>query len=166
MGLIPADSRASYTVTSPFSVSLTTAGKAVFPYLTPANPIAVAGQGTTRVRVYHATYAAAPNATTTLLLALALFTVAATHTTSDGREIRALTMDNGSTLVHSLAFGYGVINWVTKSIFLGSRRVPLNPEINDRLPGKWICTQHSTSHVKSVIRFHVFSGRTRSTGIG
>ena len=44
-------------------------------------------------------------------------------------------MDNSPGLLHSMAFGYGVINWVTKGIFLGSRKVYLNPEIDDILLG-------------------------------
>ena len=66
------------------------------------------------------------------------YTVGVTHTTADGREILALTMDNTPTLLHSLGFGYGVINWVTKGIFLGSRKVYLNPEFDDMLLGNWL----------------------------
>jgi len=118
-GLLPADSGASYTATNPLNVTLTTAGAAVFPYLNSANAVPVAGQGTTGVRAYRATTTTAANETTTSLMTAGSFTVAATHTTADGREILALTMDNAPTLLHSLAFGYGVINWVTKGMFLG-----------------------------------------------
>lgn len=137
-GLLPADSGASYTAASPLNVTLTTAGAAVFPYLNSANAVPVAGQGTSGIRAYRATATAAANETTTPLLTAGSYTVAVTHTTADGREILALTMDNGATLLHSLGFGYGVINWVTKGIFLGSRKVYLNPQIDDMLLGNWI----------------------------
>ena len=65
------------------------------------------------------------------------YVVAATHTTAAGEQILALTMDNGPTLLHSQAFGYGVINWVTNGMFLGSRRVYLNTENDDILLGNW-----------------------------
>jgi hypothetical protein len=134
-GLLPADSGVSYTAANPLNVNLTTAGAAIFPYLNSANSIAVSGQGSSGIRAYRATTTAAANETTTSLLTAGSFTVAATHTTADGRETLALTMDNSPGLLHSLAFSYGVINWVTKGVFLGSRRVYLNPQIDDMLLG-------------------------------
>jgi hypothetical protein len=137
-GLVPADSGVSYTPASPLNVTLTTAGAAVFPYLNAANAIAVEGQGTSGIKAYRATPTAAANETTTPLLMAGPYTVAVTHTLANGQQILALTMDNSPTLVHSMAFGYGVINWVTNGIFLGSRKVYLNPEIDDFLLGNWI----------------------------
>lgn len=137
-GLLPANSGATYTAASPLNVTLTTAGSAVFPYLNAANPIPVAGQGTTGIEAYLATPTAAANETTTPLLMAGTYTVAVTHTTAAGEQILALTMDNAPTLLHSEAFGYGVINWVTQGIFLGSRKVYLNPEIDDLMLGNWI----------------------------
>lgn len=134
-GLLPADSGGSYTTASPLNVTLTTAGAAVFPYLNAASTIPVAGQGSIGIWVYRALPTAAANETTTPLLTAGSYTVAVTHSTSDGREILALTMDNYPTLLHSIAFGYGVVNWVTKGVFLGSRRVYLNPQIDDMLLG-------------------------------
>jgi hypothetical protein len=136
-GLLPADSGVSYTAASPLIVTLTTAGSAVFPYLNAANPIPVAGQGTSGITAYQTTPTAAANETTTPLMMAGSYTVAVTHTTAAGEEILALTMDNSPSLLHSQAFGYGVINWVTKGIFLGSRKVYLNPQIDDLLLGNW-----------------------------
>jgi hypothetical protein len=137
-GLLPADSGATYTAASPLNVTLTSAGAAVFPYLNSANAIPVAGQGTSGIQAYRATTTAAANETTTSLMTAGSYTVAATHTTADGREILALTMNNAPTLLHSMAFGYGVINWVTKGVFLGSRKVYLDPQTDDMLLGNWI----------------------------
>ena len=134
-GLLPADSGANYSSSNPLNVKLTTAGASVFSYLNSANSIAVSGQGTSTVRAYLATTTAAANETTTPLITTGTYTVAATHTTGDGRETLALTMNNGPTLLHSVAFSYGVINWVTKGVFLGSRKVYLNPQIDDMLLG-------------------------------
>jgi hypothetical protein len=136
-GLLAAGSGASYTAANPLNVKLTPAGAAVFPYLNAANPIPVAGQGTSAVKAYLATTTAAVNETTTPLLTSGAYTVAVTHTTAAGQETLALTMDNAPTLTHSFAFGYGVINWVTKGIFLGSRKVYLNNETDDLLLGNW-----------------------------
>jgi hypothetical protein len=136
-GLVPAGS-GSYTASNPLNVTLTAAGAAVFPYLNSANPIAVEGQGTSSIQAYLATPTAGANETTTPLLTAGSYTVGVLHTTANGEQILALTMSNGPSLVHSLAFGYGVINWVTDGIFLGSRKVYLNPEIDDVLLGNWI----------------------------
>ncbi|MBV8864640.1 MAG: hypothetical protein JO210_04490 [Acidobacteriaceae bacterium] len=143
-GLLPADSGASYTAANPLNVTLTAAGGLVFPYLNSGNPIPISGQGTTGIRAYRATTTAAANETTTALMTAGSYIVAATHTTAGGQETLALTMDNSPTLLHSQAFGYGVINWVTKGVFLGSRKVYLNPETDDMLLGNWIYapTQH------------------------
>jgi len=137
-GLLPADSGVNYTAANPLNVTLTSAGAAVFPYLNSANAIAIAGQGTSGIKAYRATTTTAANETTTPLLTAGAYTVAATHTLANGQQILALTMDNNPTLIHSMAFGYGVINWVTNGIFLGSRKVYLNPEIDDFLLGNWL----------------------------
>ncbi|MFL6452121.1 MAG: hypothetical protein ACJ746_31305 [Bryobacteraceae bacterium] len=134
-GLVPADGGTNYSSSNPLNVKLTAAGASVFSYLNAVNSIPVNGQGTSTVRAYLATTTAAANETTTPLITTGIYTVAATHTTADGRETLALTMDNGPTLLHSVAFSYGVINWVTKGVFLGSRRVYLNPQIDDMLLG-------------------------------
>jgi hypothetical protein len=146
-GLQAADSGATYTAASPLNVTLTPAGAAVFSYLNPAATIPVSGpalepagliQGSSGIWAYRATPTAAAGETTTPLLMAGSYTVGATHTTADGRETLALTMDNFPAFLHSTAFSYGVINWVTKGVFLGSRRVYLGPEIDDLLLGNWL----------------------------
>jgi hypothetical protein len=134
-GLVPADSGASYTNTNPLNLNLTAAGAAVFPYLNSAHVIPVSGAWGYGIWAYRTMPAAAANETTIPLLTSGAYTFAATHTTSDGRETMALTFDNYPGLLHSATFGYGVINWVTKGVFLGSRRVYLNPQIDDMLLG-------------------------------
>jgi hypothetical protein len=134
-GLLPGDSGASYSQTNPLKVTLSAAGSSVFSYLNPANPIPVGGQGTATIWAYRALPSAAANETTTPLLMAGSYTVAVTHKTADGRETLALTMDNYPGLIHSTAFSYGLINWVTKGVFLGSRRIYLNTQIDDLLLG-------------------------------
>jgi hypothetical protein len=158
-GLLPADSGLTYTAANPLNVTMTAAGAAVFPYLNSTNAIPVGGQGSTGIRAYRATTTAAANETTTALITAGSYTVAAAHTTADGREILALTMDNSPTLLHSQAFAYGVISWVTKGIFLGSRKVYLDPETDDLLLGNWIYA--ATQHPACEFGPH---GRTRESG--
>ncbi|HMF77538.1 MAG TPA: hypothetical protein VK604_17910 [Bryobacteraceae bacterium] len=133
-GLQPGDSGASYTAANPLNVTLTAAGAAVFSYLAPTATIPVFGQGG-GIWAYKALPTASANETTTPLLAAGSYTVGVTHKTADGRETMALAMDNYPGYIHSTAFGYGVLNWVTKGVFLGYRRVYLNPQIDDLLNG-------------------------------
>ena len=134
-GLVAADSGASYKTSNALQASLTAAGAAVFPYLNGANPIPVAGNADSGVWAYLAMPTAGTNETTTSLLTVSGHTLAVTHTTAAGEESLALTFDNYPTLLHSLAFNYGIINWVTKGVFLGSRKIYLSPQIDDMLIG-------------------------------
>ena len=134
-GLLAVDSGASYTTANALQASLTNAGASVFPYLNSANPIPVAGNSSSGIWAYLAAPTAATNETTTPLLTVGAHILAVTHSTAAGEESLALTFDNYPTLVHSLAFNYGIINWVTKGVFLGSRKIYLSPQIDDMLIG-------------------------------
>ncbi|MFL6449385.1 MAG: hypothetical protein ACJ746_17135 [Bryobacteraceae bacterium] len=134
-GLQPGDSGASYTASNPLQVKLTTAGAAIFSYLNASNAISISGQGNTGIWAYRALPIAAANETTIPILTAGANVVAVTHYTADGREILTMAMDNYPTLLHSMAFSYGVIDWVTRGVFLGSRRIYLYPQIDDLLLG-------------------------------
>jgi hypothetical protein len=134
-GLIAADSGANYTASSPLNVNLTSAGSTLFSYMNSNNAVPVGGVGTSSIKAYRATATAASNEITTPILTAGAYTVGVTHTTADGREVMALTMDNAPGLLHSAVFAYGVVNWVTKGVFLGSRQVYMNPQIDDMLLG-------------------------------
>ena len=49
----------------------------------------------------------------------------------DGRENLALTFDSNQHLRHNQALSYGLVNWVTRGMFLGERRVYMNPQPDD-----------------------------------
>ncbi len=134
-GLVALDSGANYTTGNALKATLTSAGSAVFPYLNSANPIAVAGDSTSGIWAYRAATTAGTGETTTPLLNVGPYTLGVTHTTAAGEESLALTFDNFPTLLHSQAFNYGIINWVTKGVFLGSRRIYLTPQLDDMLIG-------------------------------
>jgi hypothetical protein len=129
-------SGANHTDANPLNVTFTTAAATIFPYLNRANAVPVtapSANGVGGVWAYLATPVAATGETTTPILTSGTFTVGATHTSADGRESLALTMDNDTFLLHSLAFNYGLVNWVTRGVFLGARRMYLTPQIDDML---------------------------------
>ncbi|MCC6540447.1 MAG: hypothetical protein IT162_23065 [Bryobacterales bacterium] len=112
--------------TAPGTVTMSTAGRSVFDYLNPSASIKVIFSYT-----YLAASAPATGESTTPLLSMNNSVVGATHRKADGREYLALTMDQSSNLNHSLALHYGVINWVTRGVFIGMRRVYVIPQNDD-----------------------------------
>jgi hypothetical protein len=139
-------------------VSLTTAGAAVFPYINRGPQQVTVGRKTTTVG--HAArplvieqaiaYLALPEAgaaTTPLLTDAAGNTLATVTTAPDSREILALTFDSNAYSRQTLLFGYGLVNWATRGVFIGERRVYLSPQIDDIFldDDRWVagtsCTQ-------------------------
>ncbi len=49
----------------------------------------------------------------------------------DGRENLALTFDSNEHLRHGQVLSYGLVDWLTKGLFLGERRVYMNPQPDD-----------------------------------
>ncbi|HKO25661.1 MAG TPA: hypothetical protein VJY65_13100, partial [Chloroflexota bacterium] len=49
------------------------------------------------------------------------------------RQNLALTFDSNAFLIHDLVLAYGLVNWVTKGLFLGERHVFLGPQVDDVL---------------------------------
>lgn len=128
------------------NTTLTTAGKAAFPYMkagsASATPLPIKGAWT-----YFADAAATPPAGTTItpilqgkdangathsMIATCSFTNAAPLAGDNAsRELMALTFDNNPYLMHSVTLSYGLLNWLTKGIQLGQRRVYLDAQTDD-----------------------------------
>ena len=58
-------------------------------------------------------------------------TIASVHTAPQGWQNLAIATDNNPELTHSLLLGYGVVNWVTKGVFLGERKIYLSAQPDD-----------------------------------
>jgi hypothetical protein len=110
----------------PTSVNFTTDAGAYFPYLNRTNPISV-----TYACTNLASTVAAAGEITTPLITYNGYTVAAYHKDASGREYLAQTFDNNPYLLHSMALNYGLFNWVTKGLFLGSRKIYFSPQFDD-----------------------------------
>jgi hypothetical protein len=111
---------------APGLANLTSAGASVFNYLQPNATVKIAWAWT-----YLATAVAANRETTTPILQIGGSVVGVTHTSADGREYLALTMDNNPYLLHSATLNYGIIRWITKGLFLGSRKTYMTPQVDD-----------------------------------
>ena len=67
------------------------------------------------------------------------------HVSADGRENLAITAANAYYLRHSQVLGYGVVNWVTKGLFIGKKRISLTPQLDDLFidDDQWVPSAHS-----------------------
>ena len=113
------------TDASPVTAAFTPAGQQVFGYLNTANPILIKGNAFT----YPST--PAPASTVALLQTPAAKAIASVYTAPEGWQNLALAADNNPELTHTLLLGYGVVNWVTRGVFLGERKVYLSAQPDD-----------------------------------
>ena len=125
-GLVFSGTAISATDAAPETLTFTSAAASIFPYLNTVNPLKF-----TNAYVYLADPVQAAGESTTPLITMRGKTVAALHNTADGREYMGLTLDNNPYLLHSMALGYGILNWLTKGIFIGGRKVYMTPQIDD-----------------------------------
>jgi len=98
---------------------------------------------------YPSTITPVSGLTTTALLGSGSNVLAVQSNTSDGRERIALTMDHNPFLLHSQLFAYGLINWLTKGVYLGEFRRYLKVDVDDWfIPDDvWVPTSTSTGTV-------------------
>ena len=75
------------------------------------------------------------------------YPIASVHTSPDGRQNLAITAANAYYLRHSQVLGYGIVNWVTKGIFLGKKRIAMS-----RSPMTSSSTTASGSRAATAIR--------------
>jgi len=115
------------TSATPLQTSLTPAGANVFSYLNPNTTIPIKNAWT-----YLATPASSTNPVP-LLQTSDGFAIASVFSYTDGRSNLTITADGNRYLIHSLALGYGIVNWVSKGVFLGQRKVYLNAQPDDVL---------------------------------
>jgi hypothetical protein len=110
--------------TSPISARLTSTGQSVFPYVNATNPLVI-----TKAWTYLAH--AAGTGTNVLLSDSQGDALALVRTYPDGRQVLSTTFDGNFFLVHSLALGHGLMNWVTGGLFLGERHIYVTPQVDD-----------------------------------
>jgi hypothetical protein len=107
------------TVTGNF----TSAAAAVFPQVNTSTALTI-----TNATVYPA---AAGGTGTPLITDNSGHVLSAINDFGDGREYLTQTFDSNQYLTHNLVLAYGLLNWVTKGIFLGEYHVYLTPQIDD-----------------------------------
>ncbi|MBO0799988.1 MAG: hypothetical protein J2P31_14300, partial [Blastocatellia bacterium] len=113
------------------SMSYTSAGGSVFFYANKNNPVPI-----TNANVYLGT-PLAPTAlpsgasVTPLLVDSSGYTLSLDYNFGDGREYLTQTFDSNPFLLHNLVLAYGLINWVTKGVFLGDYHIYAAAQVDD-----------------------------------
>ncbi len=118
------------TTLVPYPMYLTGEGRQEFGYVNASSPISL---------TYSYTFLA--HVTTTLPSEIVSVTSLLTDTKgnalaiithyADGRDVLNQSFDSNAALPHMLTLSYGLINWVTKGLFLGERHVYLSAHIDD-----------------------------------
>jgi len=114
------------TTVTPLSLTLTPQGRTVFAHLNPSAVLSVR-----YAWVYPATVPSGDPNIQPLLTDESGNVFAATRVYADGRENLALTFSGNQYLLHSMALGYGLLNWATRGLFLGEFRTYIHPQIDD-----------------------------------
>lgn len=130
-GLTPGTARSTNDFTAPpdapVSASFTATGAGFFSYLNTANPVIIKNAFT---------YLSTPNAgpqTVPLLTATEngiSYAIVSTFSGA-GWENIAISADGNPELNHTLLLGYGIVNWVTKGLFLGERKIYMSAQPDD-----------------------------------
>src|SRR2546423_3137270 len=111
------------------SASFTSAGASVFWYANTATPLVLSN-----AYIYQGTPLTALPAgasVTPLLTDASGNALSLIYTQGDGRQYLTQTFDSSPYLVHDLVLAYGLINWVTKGIFLGEYHVYAAAQVDD-----------------------------------
>jgi hypothetical protein len=113
------------TSTTPLPLKLNASGQQIFSYMP--------GNATVTLQ-YAYTYLAnalTDGTTTPFLTDASGHALGLIHKTSDGRETLSLTFDSNPNLLHSIVLSYGLVNWLTRGLFLGQRHIYMSPQIDD-----------------------------------
>ena len=110
------------------SARWTAAGATAFPSVNASGTLPI-----TSSYVYRAAVTAGDTTTTPILTDPSGNVLGAIHTypTQGNRQALALTFDSAGYLTHGQVLGYGLVNWVTKGLFLGERHAILDPQPDD-----------------------------------
>jgi hypothetical protein len=109
-----------------YTTNFTTAAAPVFFYANTATPLTI-----TSATVDLATAAPAAGGTLTPLLQDTQGNIVSAIYTLNGQQFLSQTFDSNASLTHDLVLAYGLLNWVTKGIFLGDYHVYATQQVDD-----------------------------------
>lgn len=115
----------------PITATFTASGREVFSYLNSANPILFKTGNGTDLFTYPSTPLSSTSVVPLLLTTDGVSSMASVYTAPEGWQNLTISADGNPDLTHSLLLGYGVVNWVTKGVFLGERKVYMTAQPDD-----------------------------------
>jgi uncharacterized protein YjdB len=137
--------------TSTHTAEFTAAAADVFPHINTATPLTFSN-----AYIYLSPLYTPPTGTVTPLLTDAQgHVLSAIYMPGNGQEILSQTFDSNQYLTHNLVLAYGLLNWVTKGVFLGDYHVYAAAQIDDFFinDAEWVpgtlCT-NPTTHDRTV----------------
>ncbi len=150
------------TTTTPITTSLTSQGHSAFSYMNESGTVTIQNAYT---------YLAQPltdGGTIPVLTDANGNALAAIRTTSDGRQVLSQTFDGNSNLVHTLVLSYGLVNWVTKGLFLGERHVYVSAQSDDHFidDNVWPPTTACGTNVEQTGAVYRITGSDLQTFVG
>lgn len=113
------------------SASYTTAGASAFFYANTSTPITISNAFIYLGTPLSGTALPAGASVTPFLTDSSGYVLSLLYTHSDGRQYLTQTFDSNPYLKHDLLLAYGLINWVTKGIFLGEYHVFATAQVDD-----------------------------------
>src|SRR5437016_4998971 len=113
------------------SASFTSAGASVFGYANTATPLVLSNAYIYQGTPLNAAALPAGASVTPLLTDASGYALSLIYTLGDGRQYLTQTFDSSPYLMHDLVLAYGLINWVTKGIFLGEYHVYAAAQVDD-----------------------------------
>ncbi len=116
---------AQNTSVTPLTATLTAAGRTTFPRLNPSLRLTIRDAYTYLARPVSAT------GVTPLLVDASGNALAVARDWTDGRQNIALTFDSSMYTPHIQVLAYGLINWVTRGLFLGERHAYAGVQVDD-----------------------------------
>lgn len=108
---------------STVTANFTSAAASIFPYANTATPLTISN-----ATVYLST---ASGTITPLLTDASGKVVSAIKDFGDGRLYLTQTFDSNPYLMHNLVVAYGLVNWVTKGVFLGEYHIFASAQVDD-----------------------------------
>jgi hypothetical protein len=112
--------------TSTYSASFTAAAAPIFFYANTATPVSFSG-----AEIYLVPPSSAEGTATPLLTDSEGNALSVLMTYANGQQFLTQTFDSNPYLTHDLVVAYGLLNWVTKGIFLGDYHVYATQEVDD-----------------------------------
>lgn len=112
------------TGVAPLQAHVTEHGAAVFPYLSREHAVIIQDAYTYLAPALDASVIP-------LLVDNQGHVLAGLRTNEAGIETLVVTFDSSQHLAHALQLSYGLINWVTRGLFVGARQIYMSPQVDD-----------------------------------